>query len=241
MRNVWIIMQREIRAYFSSMIAYGVTAFFLVTCGIFFYLTLLISANYRQPASLQPVFHNTVVTLLLIAPAITMRLISEERRSGSIELLMTSPVTETQVVLGKYLGSLVLYAAMLGLTLQYPIILSRLGVSDRGPMISGYLGMFLIGATLLAVGLVASVLTKNQILAAIGGFTATLILFIIGWASNMGSTSTLSEVLRYLSIQDHFEQFTKGLISSRDVIFFLSMIGFCLFLSVRSLTAVKSR
>lgn len=237
MKNAMIIMQRELRSYFASTIAYTVSAFFLLISGYLFYAALRIT----QDASLRPLFHNAAVTLLLISPAITMRLVAEERRSGSIELLMTSPVTDAQVIVGKYLGSLVFYAAMLALTLQYPLLLSRLGSPDKGPMLTGYLGLFLLGATFLAVGLVASTVTKNQIVAAVGGFAVLLILWIVSWVGASGSTSNLGEFLRQLSLLDRYENFTKGLIDTRDVLYFASMIGFCLFLSVRVLAGVKSK
>ena len=133
-------------------------AFFLLICGYLFFATVKVT----QEATLLYLFHNAAVTLLLISPAMTMRLVAEERRSGSIELLMTAPVTDTQVIIGKYLGALVFYASMLLLTLQYPIILLRLGSPDGGPMLAGYIGLFLLGAAFLAIGLVASTLTKNK-------------------------------------------------------------------------------
>ncbi|MDH7571194.1 MAG: ABC transporter permease subunit [Armatimonadota bacterium] len=237
MRNALVIMQRELHSYFTSTIAYTVAAFFLLVCGYLFFAVL----SVVQEATLTPMLHNAAVTLLLISPAMTMRLISEERRTGTIELLMTSPVTETQVIVGKYLGSLAFFAAMLVFTLQYPIILMRLGNPDVGPMIAGYIGLFLLGAAFLSMGLVASTLTRNQIVAAIGAFSVMLILWIVSWVGSTGSTSAWTEFLRYISLLDRFQNFTKGLIDMRDVIFFLSLIGFCLFLSVRALAAVKAR
>lgn len=237
MKNALIIMQREVRAYFTSTIAYTVTAFFLVVCGYLFFATLRIT----QEATLRYLMHNAAVTLLLISPAMTMRLIAEERRTGTIELLMTAPVTEAQVILGKYLGSLVFYVLMLLLTLQYPIILLRLGAPDKGPMFTGYVGLLLLGAGFLAIGLVASTLTRNQIVAAIGAFAVMLLLWIVSWVGMGGSTTFWSELLRQISVLDRFENFTKGVIDTRDVIFFLSLIGFCLFLSVRALSVMKAR
>lgn len=237
MRNTITIMQRELRAYFTSTVAYTVAAFFLLICGYLFYATLRVT----QEATLTYFFNNAAVIMLLLSPAMTMRLVAEERRTGSIELLMTAPVTETQVIAGKYLGAVLFYLSMLVLTLQYPFILLRLGAPDKGPMLSGYLGLFLLGAGFLAIGLVASTLTKNQIVAAVGAFAAMLLLWIISWVGSTGSTSTLTEILRNLSLFDRFQNFTKGLINTRDVIFFLSLIGFCLYLSVRALAGVKSR
>ena len=172
MKNAIIIMQRELRSY-TSTIAYTVAAFFLFICGYLFFSVLAAT----QEASLRYMLHNAAVTMLLIAPALTMRLVAEERRSGTIELLMTAPVTDTQVVIGKYLGSLVFFLSMLVLSLQYPIILMRLGSPEMGPMFTGFLGMFLLGAAFLAIGLVASSLTKNQIVAAIGAFAVMLLLW----------------------------------------------------------------
>ncbi|MBI3946841.1 MAG: ABC transporter permease [Armatimonadetes bacterium] len=237
MKNALIIMQRELRSYFTSTIAYTVAAFFLVVCGYLFFATLKLT----QEATIRYLLHNAAVTLLLISPAMTMRLIAEERRTGTIELLMTSPVTDAQVIIGKYLGSLGFYVAMLLLTLQYPLILLRVGAPDKGPMLTGYLGLLLLGAGFLAIGLVASSLTKNQIVAAVGAFAVMLLLWIVSWVGSGGATTFWSEVLRNLSMLDRFENFTKGVIDTRDVVFFLSLIGFCLFLSVRALSATKAR
>ena len=235
MKNVITIMQRELRSYFGSTIAYTVTAFFLFVSGMLFLVPL------AHDSSLRPFLGNTTVVLLLIVPAMTMRLIAEERRSGTIELLMTAPVTDAQVILGKYLGALVLYLAMMLCTLQYPIILMKVSTPDKGPMLSGYLGLFLLGALYLAVGLVASTLTKNQIVAAIGGFATLLSLWLISWMGTSGSSSFISEVLRQLSFIWRYENFAKGLIDTRDILYFVSLIGFCLLLSVRALAAVKSK
>jgi len=236
-KNALVIMQRELRSYFASTIAYSVAAFFLLVCGYLFFATLKVT----QEATLRYLLHNAAVTLLLISPAMTMRLVAEERRTGTIELLMTAPVTDTQVIVGKYLGAVVFWASMLLMTLQYPIILLKLGSPDRGPILTGYLGLFLLGAAFLAIGLVASTLTKNQIVAAIGAFSVMLILWIVSWVSASGSTSIWSEIMRQLSLLDRFENFTKGLIDTRDLVYFASLIGFCLFLSTRALWAVKSR
>lgn len=237
MRNAIIIMQRELRSYFASTIAYTVAAFYLFICGYLFYSVLVAT----QEASLRYMLHNAAVTMLLIAPALTMRLIAEERRTGTIELLMTSPVTDTQVVVGKYLASVVFYLSMLGLSLQYPIILMRLGSPEKGPMVTGFLGMFLLGAAFLAIGLVASSLTKNQIVAAVGAFAVMLLLWIVRWAAGPTATGWFAELMRQLSVLDRFENFTKGVIDTRDLIFFASLIGFCLFLSVRAVAATKAR
>ncbi|NLC56561.1 MAG: ABC transporter permease [Armatimonadetes bacterium] len=237
MKNAIIIMQRELRSYFTSTIAYTVAAFFLFICGYLFFSVLAAT----QEASLRYMLHNAAVTMLLIAPALTMRLVAEERRSGTIELLMTAPVTDTQVVIGKYLGSLVFFLSMLVLSLQYPIILMRLGSPEMGPMFTGFLGMFLLGAAFLAIGLVASSLTKNQIVAAIGAFAVMLLLWIVQWAAGPTATGWLPEVLRQLSVLGRFDNFVKGVVDTRDLVFFASLIGFCLFLSVRALAAVKAR
>jgi ABC-2 type transport system permease protein len=236
-KNAIIIMQRELRSYFTSTIAYTVAAFFLFICGYLFFSVLAAT----QEASLRYMLHNAAVTMLLIAPALTMRLVAEERRSGTIELLMTAPVTDTQVVIGKYLGSLVFFLSMLVLSLQYPIILMRLGSPEMGPMFTGFLGMFLLGAAFLAIGLVASSLTKNQIVAAIGAFAVMLLLWIVQWAAGPTATGWLPEVLRQLSVLGRFDNFVKGVVDTRDLVFFASLIGFCLFLSVRALAAVKAR
>ncbi|TKJ31268.1 MAG: hypothetical protein CEE40_01820 [Chloroflexi bacterium B3_Chlor] len=230
MKNMIIIAQKELRAYFASPIAYVVIAAFLAIMGFFFWLIVSLS----REASLRGVFANMAITLLFIAPALTMRLLAEEQRSGTIELLLTLPVRDWQVVLGKFLASLAVLALMLALTLYYPVLLLRFGDPDRGPIIGGYVGLLLLGGSFLAIGVFTSSLSRNQVVAALLGFGAMLILWLIDIAGRLLGPP-VSDVVTYMSLSDHYFDFIRGIIDSKDVIFYLSVMAGFLFLSVETL------
>jgi ABC-2 type transport system permease protein len=171
-----------------------------------------------------------------------MRLFSEEKKLRTDELLLTSPISVNSVILGKYLASLIFLGVMLGLTLVYPWILFKYGqpAPELGPIAAGYIGLFLLGASFMAVGLFASSLTENQIVAAVICFVTLLLFFVIGWpAENVGETA--GKVLAYLSLIDHFTEFSKGLVDGQHVIYFLSFILFALFLTKRSIESTRWR
>lgn len=230
MRNMLTIARRELESYFVSPIAYVITAAFLVVAGYLFSMILY----YSREATLQYLFLNITTILLLIAPVLTMRLLAEERSKGTIELLLTSPVRDWEVAVGKYLASLGLFAAMLALTAYYPILLEIYGSPDRGPILSGYLGAFLLGAVLLALGLLTSSLTSNQIVAAVLGFVLILCLWLLDAVSGI-ITGTLGDALKYMALSSHFNDFSRGIIDTRDVLYALSMIVGSLFLTTRVL------
>ncbi len=236
MRNVLTLTQKELRTYFASPLAFVVTAAFLVVSGVFFAGILIGS---RQ-ATMEYTFQNMAVILLLVSPVLAMRLLSEEQRSGTIELLLTSPVREIEVVLGKFLASLGLLIVMLGFTLYYVLLLTHFGTPDPGPILSGYLGMILLGASFLAIGLFASSLTANQVVAAFLTIAILLILWVLEALSSMFGSSA-SGVLNYLSMSNHLTDFTKGVIDTKDVVYFLTLIVACLFLAIRSLEARRWR
>ena len=233
MRNMLAIMRKELRTYFVSPVAYVAIAAFLVMAGVFF--ALLVTA---QPgtveASLAIVFGNVSVVLLIVAPALTMRLLAEEQKSGTIELLLTSPVQDWEVVIGKYLASLVLFLVPVALTLIYPVIIMRYGTPDMGPMLGGYIGMILFGAAFLSVGVLASSLTQNQVVAALVSVAILLGLWLIG-AFSGSARPPVSDVLSYLSIITHYSDFSRGLIDTRDIVYYLCVIAVSLFVSVRAL------
>jgi ABC-2 type transport system permease protein len=228
MFNALTIARKELATYFVSPVAYVVTAFFLVVAGFFFYFLLYFS----REASMRELFFNVAIVLLFVGPGLTMRLLAEEQRMGTIELLLTSPVRDWEVVMGKFIASLVFYAFMLVLTVLYPLILIRYGNPDIGPILSGYLGMFLLGATFLAAGLFTSSLTQNQVVAF---FIAFAILLILWLADAAGSAigGPFGDVLNYLSIASHFDDFTKGVIDTSHLIYYLSLIVTFLFLATR--------
>ena len=202
MRNVWAVSVRELRSYFLSPLAYVVIALFLALSG---YLFALILANGRE-ASLRGLVQNVSVLYLFIVPAISMRLLAEEQRTGTVELLLTNPVQEWEIVTGKFLASVLLVLVMLGLTLLFPLFLFIYGNPDRGPIIAGYVGIFLQAAAFLSIGLWASSLTQNQIVAAIVSFALLLILWL---SENLGQFlgGTIGSIISYTSVITHFQSF----------------------------------
>ena len=232
MRNALNIAERELRLYFVSPIAYAILAAFLVVNGFLFALILFST----REASLRNVFANMSVVFLFLSPALTMRLLSEEQRSGTIELLMSAPVRDAEVVLGKFLGGLGFLVVMLGITLYYPLLLSILGSPDPGPILTGYLGMLLMATAFMSIGLLASSFTQNQIVAAAVSLMALLLLWILGAASSFLGPE-VGGVFGYLGLVGHLDSFQRGVIDLRDVAYFVSLAIICLFTTVRSLEA----
>ena len=236
MRNVWAVAVRELRSYFLSPLAYVVIALFLALSG---YLFALILANGRE-ASLRGLVQNVSVLYLFIVPAISMRLLAEEQRTGTVELLLTNPVQEWEIVTGKFLASVMLVLVMLGLTLLFPLFLFIYGNPDRGPIITGYVGIFLQAAAFLSIGLWASSLTQNQIVAAIVSFALLLILWL---SENLGQFlgGTIGSIISYTSVITHFQSFPQGVIQSNDVIYYLSLVLAGIVLSTLSLQSRRYR
>ena len=233
MLNMFAIMRKELRTYFASPVAYVVIAAFLFISGYLF--AILVTAPTGQgEASMAIVFGNVAVILLLIAPALTMRLLAEEQRSGTIELLLTSPVQDWEVVVGKYLASVVLFLVPVAMTVVFPVILFRYGNPDIGPMIGGYVGMVLFGAAFLAIGVLASSLTQNQVIAALVAVAILLALWLLN-AFTSAFRPPISDALNYLTIIGHYSDFGRGVIDSKDVIYYLSVIVVALFLGTRAL------
>jgi len=236
MRNVITITERELKAYFVSPVAYVILAAFLVATGYFFTFIML----YSRQAIMRPVFENMSIILLLLSPVLTMRLLSEEQRSGTIELLLTAPLRDVELVLGKFLASFGFLLVMLGVTLYYPLLLARLGNPEGGPILTGYLGMILFGAAFLSIGLLASSVTQNQIVAAVLAFVALLILWTLDAATSMFGSSA-SAVLSYVALSSHFSDFAKGIVDTKNVIYYLSLVAACLFLTTRAVEARRWR
>jgi ABC-2 type transport system permease protein len=236
MKNVWAVADRELRSYFLSPLAYIVIALFLALAG---YLFALILANGHE-ASLRGLVSNVSVLFLFIVPAISMRLLAEEQRSGTVELLLTNPVQEWEIVVGKFLASVLLVVVMLALTLLYPLFLFVFGDPDHGPILTGYLGILLQAAAFLAVGLWASSLTSNQVVAALVAFGLLLILWL---SDNLGQFlgGTIGSVVSYASVINHFQSFPQGVIESKDVIYYLTLIVGGIVLSTLSLQSRRYR
>ncbi len=236
MRNTLAIARREIQAYFVSPIAYVVAAAFLAIMGYFFAAVLY----YTREATMRYTFGNMTTVLLFVAPVLTMRLLAEEQRMGTIELLLTSPVKDWEVVLGKFLGSLTLYAAMLGISLYFPLILTVLGNPDLGPILGGYVGLLFLGAALLSLGVLTSSLTQNQIVAAVLGVVLVVLLWLIGAVGDI-TGPPLSGVFDYLALSTHFFDFVKGVIDTKDILYYLSVTVAALFLATRVLETRRWR
>ncbi len=254
MRNVWVILRKELRSYFVSPVAYLLLAMFAVIFGFFFWnilgyfvregiesmmrgQTFPMNLNERV---IRPLLSNISVVGLFLIPLITMRLFAEEKRTGTIELLATSPVTDLQVILGKWMAAMILYGGMLLLGAVNFVFLFRYGHPDWKPLAIGYLGLLLQAGALLALGTFISTLTKNQIIAGAVTFALSLLLYILEWVTGF-DTSTSARVISYMSIITHFESFSKGLLDSKDAIFYLSLIFLGLFLTSRSMESLRWR
>ena len=236
MRKVWAIAMREYKAYLASPIGYAIAFLFLLGVGILSLAVIL----YTAQAALRIVFHNIAVVLLFVTPAITMRLFSEEKRLRTIELLMTNPVTDTQVVLGKYLGAILFLFTLLLPTLVYYGFVEAYGSPDRGATFMGYLGVLLVGATFASIGVMTSAATSSQAAAALSAFFLLLILWIIEWLSGR-TGGAISNFLSYISVYDHLDEFMRGVLDSRGVVYFLSVIFLALFATTRIINATKWR
>ena len=248
MANIIAIAHKELRAYFVSPIAYVLFVFFALLFG-FFYISslnfmLLVSSMGPEMGGpqtvninefmIRPLFGNTAIILLFLLPMLTMRAYAEETRSGTMELLLTSPLSDVQIIMGKFLGAIALYGAMLALTLVHIGVLFWYGEPEWRPLLSGYLGLLLMGGSFISIGLAISSMTKNQIVAGVATFAVCLLFWIINWIGDASGTTTQA-VLSYLSILEHFDDFAKGVIDTTHVTYYLSFIGLGLFLTAKSL------
>jgi ABC-2 type transport system permease protein len=237
---------RELRAYFVSPLAYLVMFFFLLYNGFVFWTIISYLNNPALSGTERPmdsIFQGFFfwILQLFIATVLTMRLLSEELRSGSIEVLMTAPVTEAQVVVGKYLAALTFFCALWVPTLAYAVIVGHYSQVDWGPIGGGYFGIFCLGALFLAIGVLFSALTKSQLLAAIMTFAVLSILFVIGLLENLFNNDTAKQALGYVDLYGHMEEFHKGIVDTRHLIYYASAIFFFLFLASRALEERKWR
>lgn len=228
--NIKYIFRKELRSFFNSPVAYIVIVVFLVILGWFFTSNLFI-ANI---SSLRTVFEMTPFLLLFFAPAITMRLISEEKKSGTLELLTTKPVEEYEIIAGKFLAAWALFFFTLLPTLCYYVTLSFIGKLDAGPVIGGYLGLLLVGAVFLSISVFGSSITENQVVAFIVSFLIVFCLFMLDKVL-FYLPSGLATLFEYISIDYHFSNIARGVIDSRDIIYYLSAIGFSLLLGTIAL------
>ncbi len=254
MRNIVAIALKELRGYFASPIGWTVIGFFALLYGWFFYALL----GYFERQSMQmgmgmgpqnmninqmligPLLMNVTVVLLFTLPMVTMRTYSEEKRSGTIELLLTSPITDWQIILGKFIGAMLLYAAMLAVTLIHMGLLFFYGNPEWRPVLTGYLGLLLMGGCFISVGLLISSLTKNQIVAGMITFAVFLLLWVINWIGTFVGP-TAQAVFQHLSITDHFEDFARGVLDTKHLVYYTSFILFGLFLTAKSVDSERWR
>jgi ABC-2 type transport system permease protein len=242
--NIFLIAGKEFRSYLKSPMAYIVTCIFLLATG-FLFVFYLTSTSYTDTSIRGFVDPGSglfgvsgPILMLLFAAIITMRLLAEEKKLGTWELLLTSPVRDTEVVAGKFLGSLGVMVGMLVLTLYYPIILKTMGDPDFGPILASYIGLILFGSAVLAIGIFASSLTSNQLVAAVVSGGILFALWFIGIISQTAPKG-LQQVLGYISLSSHFPSFVVGIIDTRDVVYYLSITVLFLFLAVRSLESSR--
>ncbi len=243
MSGVLATLQRELKAYFYSPLAYVVLCFLLVVNGIVFALILSFLNDPMSPGGrpLDFFFTSIWIVILAVVPMLTMRLLAEERRSGSIEVLMTAPVTEGQVVAGKYLAALLFYVFLWLPTLTYAAVVASGSEIDWGKVAAGYLGIFLVGALFLAVGVFASAMTANQIIAAVLSFAIILAMWFFSAVEYLVNSPELKQVLAYLSIPQHMEELARGVVDTRRLVFYGTTTLFFLFLTARALEARKWR
>jgi ABC-2 type transport system permease protein len=254
MGNIVAIARKEVRSYFASPIAWVVLGLFALMFGFFFYTFLVFFLRqsvqmgmFGGPQSvnvnlhmIRPLLQNTSVIVLIVIPMITMRTYAEEKRTGTIELLLTSPVTDLQILLGKFLGALLLYVAMLAVTAVDLAVLFRYGNPEWRPIAAGYLGLLLLGAGFIGVGLLVSSLTRNQIVAGVATFGTFLMLWVIGWVGDFAGPTT-RDIVSYLSITEHFDDFSKGVIDTKHIVYYLSFITFGLFLTAKAVDSERWR
>jgi len=238
MRNTLIIAWKETRTYFTTPMAYIVALVFLALTGYFFVSDIL--GTSLPEATIRGFVAPMTFIMVLMAPVLTMRLLAEEQKLGTLELLLTAPVRDWEIVVGKFLSSFAFYLVALALTLYYVLLLYWFGSPDPGPILAGYLGMILYGAATLAVGLLASSFSGNQIVGAVVGFGILLILTVIDQAGNLVS-GTASTIVEQVSITFHFDDFSRGVIDLQSVVYYISVTALFLFLAVRSLESRRWR
>ena len=259
MRKYLALLERELKSYFVSPVAYVVIGLFLAFCGFFFYSivtwfdrvsmqAMMQSQYYRQPPqpmnvnmmAIRPLLGNIAFIALIFIPGLTMRLFAEEKRQGTMELLLTSPISNWQMALAKFSSAWILFGVMLAFTFLYQVLLFIFGDPELWPIVAGYLGLLLVGGSFVAVGMMFSAFTENQIIAFVAALATNLIMLALSWLSNFTS-GALSKILGAVSPLDHFEDFSKGVIDTQHVVFYLSLIAGGLFITYVSLESARWR
>jgi ABC-2 type transport system permease protein len=254
LRNVAAIAGKELRGYYGSPVAWVLMGFFAVVFGYFFnvYLNFFVEQAMRggqfgapppthvNTDMIRPLLGNASVLILFMLPMITMRSYSEEKRSGTIELLLTSPLTDIEITLGKFFGAVGLYGGLLLVSIVPVAILFGLGDPEWKPVVAGYVGLLLLGSCFLALGLFVSSTTSNQVIAGAVTFVVALMFWIINWFADSAGP-TMGPILNYLSVTQHFDDFSKGVIDTKHLVFYLSFIAFGLFLTLKSVDSERWR
>jgi ABC-2 type transport system permease protein len=251
MRNIWVICHKELKSYFASPVAYGLLVFFSLIVG---YVTATAVTNVviNGPQAQQmgpidvnewvvrPIFGNINVFSLFLIPMIAMRIFSEEKRSGTFELLATSPITDWEIIIGKWLGAWLLYLCVLAVAALNIALLFAFSTPDGKPALTGLIGLALQGGGMLAIGGFISSLTKNQVVAGAATFGLCLLLWLTNWVTEFNQ-APWAKVVGYASVMAHMDSFSKGVLDSRDIVYYLSLIFFGLFLTARSIESLRWR
>ena len=255
MSRMLAIYERELSYFFNSIVAYVVITIFVLLGGYFFYnlvafFNMLSIQVMQNPLAakqlnitegvLEPLFGNLSIVMLLIMPLLTMRLLAEERKTGTAELLFTYPISDWDAILGKYLATLTVFGTMLGLTALFPLLLTKYATPEWGPVFTAYLGLLLLGMAFIAMGLFFSSLSDNQLIAGMLTFGFALLFLIIGWITPFVSAN-VAAVVTQLSILEHFNNFAKGIVDTNDVVYYLNFSLFFLFLCSRVLESNRWR
>jgi len=245
MKDIWTIAKKELKSFLYSPIAYILSAFFLLVSGFFFY-NILAWANDQTMRMMQsgygmnrininqmlfePFFNNMTIILMFLLPMLTMRLFADEKKMRTEELLLTSPVRLSAIIIGKYLAALIIYAIILLLTATYAIFVFVYGNPELAPLLTAYLGLFLLGAVFIAIGLFASALTENQVIAAVISFSSIILIWVISWVGESGPGAWRG-ILTYLSFFSHFKNMVSGVIDTQDIVYYLTFIFLGLYLT----------
>jgi len=245
MKDIWTITKKELKSFLYSPIAYILTAFFLLVSGFFFY-NILVWANDQTMRMMQsgqglnhininqmlfePFFNNMTIILMFLLPMLTMRLFADEKKMRTEELLLTSPLRLSAIIIGKYLTALIIYAIILLLTATYAIFVFVYGNPELAPLLTAYLGLFLLGAVFIAIGLFASALTENQVIAAVISFSSIILIWVISWVGESGPEAWRG-ILTYLSFFSHFKNMVSGVIDTQDIVYYLTFIFLGLYLT----------
>ncbi len=258
MRNIYLIFSKELKSYFTSPIAYVVITIFLIITGYFFYNILatfslisfqaetnpIIARQYNllniNESVVRPLFGNISMIMLLMMPLLTMRLFAEEKKTGTIELLLTYPVKDVEVLVGKFLACVAVFGVMLLSTITYPVLLMVLGEPEMGPIITGYLGLFLLGVAFISLGIFTSSLTENQIISATIAFGALLIFWLLSY-SMLFAPPELGRLIAYISMTEHLESLAKGVLDTEDILYYINFTLLFLFLTLRSIESRRWR